>query len=140
MQKNKIDAHVGAQMHKRRVQISMQLDKMARHLGVSVKEIEQFESGSSRIDAERLLAIARLLGVQPSYFFEGLYDTPSVSQMHGGPVGLSPQGARELVQLITAFLSINDEQTRKHIIALTVIASKTRGYPNIDGNDVTYSD
>jgi hypothetical protein len=60
--------------------------------------------------------------------------------MHGGPVGLSPQGARELVQLITAFLSINDEQTRKHIIALTVIASKTRGYPNIDGNDVTYSD
>ena len=127
-------------MHKRRVQISMQLDQIAQHLGVSVKEIEQFESGSSRIDAERLLAIARLLGVQPRYFFEGVCDTPSVSQMHGGPVGLSPQGARELVQLITTFLSISDEQTRKHIIALTIVASKTRIQPNIDENEMILSD
>ena len=46
--------------------------QVAELLGITYQQLYKYEKGVNRISAGRLHALARALGVEPGYFYEGL--------------------------------------------------------------------
>jgi transcriptional regulator with XRE-family HTH domain len=67
-----IDRHVGARMRERRIMLGLTQQQLAELIGVTYQQAHKYEKGLNRIAAGRLWTIARVLGVQVGYFFEGL--------------------------------------------------------------------
>ena len=104
------DRHVGARMRERRVVLGLTQQQMAEIIGVTYQQAHKYEKGINRIAAGRLYHIARALGVEVGYFFEGL----------GGNIAFkaTPQ-QRLLLQLASSFVAI---PIRKHQYALCSVA------------------
>ena len=69
---NPIDIHVGMRLRLARAELSQ--TALADKVGVTFQQIQKYEKGTNRISASRLLQLARVLGVDVSYFFEGTED------------------------------------------------------------------
>ena|SRR5690348_7578174 len=69
-----VDRHVGARMRERRIMLGLTQQQLAALVGITYQQAHKYEKGVNRIAAGRLHAIARALGVEPGYFFEGLGD------------------------------------------------------------------
>ena len=67
-----IDRHVGARMRERRTMLGLSSQQVAEVLGITYQQLYKYEKGVNRISAGRLHALARALGVEPGYFYEGL--------------------------------------------------------------------
>ena len=107
-----VDRHVGRRMRERRVALGLTQQDMAELIGVTYQQAHKYEKGANRVAAGRLLQVARTLGVEAGYFFEGL---------GGGGDGAgfrpSPQ-QRMLLELARAFVAM----PRKHQEALCGLA------------------
>ena len=69
---NPVDVQVGNNVRAKRTAAGLSQDYVANHLGLSLPEYQEYEFGGRRFGAERLLRLARLFGVSPEEFFEGL--------------------------------------------------------------------
>lgn len=67
-----IDRHVGSRVRLRRLTLGMSQEKLADALQLTFQQVQKYEKGANRIGAGRLMRIARILQVPPSFFFEGL--------------------------------------------------------------------
>jgi transcriptional regulator with XRE-family HTH domain len=67
-----VDRHVGAQMRERRTILGLTQQQIAELIGVTSQQAHMYEKGLNRVSAGRLYSIAQALGVEVSYFFEGL--------------------------------------------------------------------
>jgi transcriptional regulator with XRE-family HTH domain len=67
-----VDRHVGRRMRERRTMLGLSQQQVAGLIGVTCQQAHKYETGGHRISVGRLLAIARALGVEPGFFFEGL--------------------------------------------------------------------
>ena len=67
-----IDRFVGAKMRERRIMLGLTQQQMAELIGVTYQQAHKYEKGINRIAAGRLYTIAHALGVDVSYFFEGM--------------------------------------------------------------------
>src|SRR5262245_26058201 len=96
------DRHVGARMRARRIMLGLSQQQMADSIGVTYQQTYKYEKGTDRVAAGRLYHIARALGVEVGYFFEGL----------GGDIAFkaTPQ-QRLLLELAHSFIAI---PIRKH--------------------------
>src|SRR3954469_14628825 len=66
-----IDRHVGARVRERRIMLGLTQQRLAELVGTTYQQAHKYEKGLNRIAAGRLHALARALGVEPGYFFEG---------------------------------------------------------------------
>ena len=105
-----IDRHVGARMRDRRVMLGLTQQQMAELIGVTYQQAHKYEKGINRVAAGRLYTIAGALGVDVSYFFEGIGEgdgfKPNVQQ-------------RMLLELARNFIAV---QSRKQQEALCGLA------------------
>lgn len=70
-----VDEHIGLRLQKLRKHRSMSLEALAKSTGlVTYQQIQKYEKGSNRISAANLFLLSNILGVEPTYFFEGLTD------------------------------------------------------------------
>jgi transcriptional regulator with XRE-family HTH domain len=83
--------------------------QMAELIGVTYQQAHKYEKGMNRVAAGRLYYIAQALGVEVSYFFEGLPTT--------GGLMPSPQ-QRMLLELARNYLNIPHPRHREAIVAL----------------------
>jgi transcriptional regulator with XRE-family HTH domain len=67
-----VDRYVGARMRERRIMLGLTQQQMAELIGVTYQQAHKYEKGINRIAAGRLFTIAQALGVDVSYFFEGM--------------------------------------------------------------------
>ncbi|MSP95464.1 MAG: XRE family transcriptional regulator [Alphaproteobacteria bacterium] len=90
----------------------MTQEQLAMALSISYQQIQKYETGANRVSAGRLFEIGQRLGVNVSFFFEGL--DPSIV-----PQGL-PHGGRNRVaiDLVRNFLEIADEDQRAALATL----------------------
>lgn len=72
----RVDDHVGARIRLRRTLLGMTQEQLAVALSISYQQIQKYETGANRVSAGRLFEIGQRLGVNVSFFFEGL--DPSV--------------------------------------------------------------
>ena len=84
--------------------------QMAELIGVTYQQAHKYEKGINRVAAGRLYHIARALGVEVGYFFEGLRGNNGFKA--------TPQ-QRLLLQLASSFVAI---PIRKHQDALCSVA------------------
>src|SRR5512144_2118710 len=122
-----IDRHVGTRIRGRRVGLRISQTKLGHSIGVTFQQIQKYESGTNRVGASNLFRIAKALGVDVSFFFEGL--TGDIPPMSGGmSLGMAdnpvaefegdPMSSRESFELMHNYFRIADPQVRKRIFAL----------------------
>lgn len=120
---NPIDIHVGSRIRLRRNMLGMSQEKLGESLGITFQQIQKYEKGTNRVGASRLQAIASILSVPVSFFFE---DAPG--QQPGGQPGLAEDSqtayvvdfinSAEGLQLNRAFVRIDDPKVRRNIVNL----------------------
>ncbi|MDI1347384.1 MAG: helix-turn-helix transcriptional regulator [Pseudolabrys sp.] len=106
----------------RRLMLSMSQGKLGDALSLTFQQVQKYEKGTNRISASRLQAIANILQVPVSFFFEGSPHTP------GQPGGLgevpSPAYVSDFLAtsdglaLTKAFMQIKDAKLRRNIVNL----------------------
>lgn len=127
---NPIDTHVGSRVRLRRNMLGMSQEKLGDALGITFQQIQKYEKGANRVGASRLQAIANVLNVPVSFFFD---DAP-------GEAGATNRGlaeensttyvvdflnSTEGLQLNRAFVKITDAKVRRKIIDLVKSLSDT---------------
>jgi transcriptional regulator with XRE-family HTH domain len=111
-QTKRIDAHVGERIRLRRTELGLTQEQLAAALDVSYQQIQKYETGANRVSAGRILEIARKLGVDVGYFFEGVSDDdPALPLEHGGR-------QRSAIELVRKFGQIKDPEVRAAIAGL----------------------
>ena len=114
-----IDRYVGARIRERRIMLGLTQQQMAELIGVTYQQAHKYEKGLNRVAAGRLYSIARALGVEVGYFYEGLHTA-------GGST-LSPS-QRLLLDLARNFLNIRDPRHREAVATLArALAERENG-------------
>jgi transcriptional regulator with XRE-family HTH domain len=120
---NPTDRHVGARVRMRRMMLSMSQEKLGDALGLTFQQVQKYEKGANRIGASRLQAIAHILQVPVSFFFEG---APPVAGHLPGGMAEAPSPAyisdflatSDGLSLTKAFMRIKDAKLRRRIVDL----------------------
>ncbi|TVR98212.1 MAG: XRE family transcriptional regulator [Rhodospirillales bacterium] len=123
-----IDRYVGSRIRGRRVGLRVSQTKLGHAIGVTFQQVQKYESGTNRVGASNLYRIARALGVDVSFFFEGLNaDTRggSAPRMAAGLADVPmaefegrPGSNRESFELMQNFFRIPDPDVRKRLLQL----------------------
>jgi transcriptional regulator with XRE-family HTH domain len=96
-------------MRECRVTLGLTQQQMAGLIGVTLQQAHKYEKGINRVAAGRLYSIARALGVEVGYFYEGL-------PIAGGFVPSPSQ--RMLLDFVRSFLNIPDPKHREAVATL----------------------
>jgi transcriptional regulator with XRE-family HTH domain len=67
-----VSTHIGKRMRERRVLLGLSQSSLGDRLGLSFQQIQKYEKGTNSLSADRLLQVAGVLGVELTYFFDGL--------------------------------------------------------------------
>ncbi|MBZ7925256.1 helix-turn-helix transcriptional regulator [Ensifer sp. 2YAB10] len=132
---SQIDVFVGSRVRMRRLMAGLSQEKLADGLGITFQQVQKYEKGTNRIGASRLQAIADILGVHPSFFFQEGDD--AAARNGAGDTTREPSeissfvSSKEGIALNRAFLKITDPVLRKKIISLVAAVAQT---PETEGS------
>lgn len=125
-----VDRHVGTRIRGRRVGLRISQTKLGQAIGVTFQQIQKYESGTNRVGASNLFKIAKALGVDVSFFFEGA-PRDEVTAMPSPALGLAeapaqtfevnPMNSREAFELMHNYFRIPDPIVRKRLFQLVRI-------------------
>ena len=104
-----IDRHVAARIRGRRVMLGLTQQQLAELIGTTVQQACKYETGINRVSSGRLYRIARALGVDVGYFFEGTGrdDATKVAQRE-----------RRLRAFARDFMAIADRRHQEVVVSL----------------------
>jgi transcriptional regulator with XRE-family HTH domain len=107
-----IDRHIAARLRQLRITTGLTQQMLADLIGVTCQQAHKYETGTNRISASRLYLIAKVLEVDPEYFFEGLREyAPSQA----------PLQQRVFLDLARNFRNIRTPKHQEAICLLTRI-------------------
>lgn len=106
--KHPVDAHVGKRIRHRRWMVGMTQQQLADRVGIKFQQIQKYETGMNRVSASRLWDIADTLGVQISFFFDGLSEGEAQST---GQADLMAD--KEALELVRSYYAIPEAQRRR---------------------------
>jgi len=69
---HRIEAHVGQKIRERRTMLGLTQQQLAGLIGVTYQQAHKYERGINRVSAGRLYEISQVLGIEISFFYEGL--------------------------------------------------------------------
>jgi transcriptional regulator with XRE-family HTH domain len=128
-EQNTIDTHVGNRIRVRRTFLRVSQEKLGEHIGVSFQQIQKYEKGSNRIGAGQLFHIAKLLKVEPNYFYEGLgavtRDASGFAESSSRIAALPVDESTEGIALNRAFARIRSQKVRRRIVDLVTALADT---------------
>jgi transcriptional regulator with XRE-family HTH domain len=120
-----VDRHVGMRIRERRRQLGISRADLARGLGLSIQQVQKYESGDSTVSASRLHQIGVQLAVPPSHFFDEMPEdvvasAPAklVTSLDDSP---SPQ---EIRQMINIYRHIENAELRHQLYELARTLAK----------------
>ncbi|MEM7506521.1 MAG: helix-turn-helix domain-containing protein [Pseudomonadota bacterium] len=102
--------------------LNMSQEQLGNGLGLTFQQVQKYEKGLNRIGAGRLYHIAKLLAIEPAFFFQGL---PEVADTEADPrvahrqqevsaFMASPDG----YAIVMALSEITDSNVRRRILDL----------------------
>jgi transcriptional regulator with XRE-family HTH domain len=106
--KHPVDAHVGKRIRHRRWMVGMTQQQLADRVGIKFQQIQKYETGMNRVSASRLWDIAEALGVQISFFFEGLADAEAQTAAVADVMA-----DKEALELVRSYYAIPEAQRRR---------------------------
>lgn len=69
---NPIDVAIGEKIRERRHVVGMSQTSLAELMGLTFQQVQKYEKGSNRVAASRIIDLARVLQVEPGWFFDAL--------------------------------------------------------------------
>lgn len=67
-----IEKYVGQRIRERRTMLGLTQQQLAEMIGVTYQQAHKYERGINRVSAGRLFEIAKVLGVDIGFFYEGM--------------------------------------------------------------------
>jgi transcriptional regulator with XRE-family HTH domain len=132
-----IDQHVGTRIRGRRVGLRISQTKLGQSIGVTFQQIQKYESGTNRVGASNLFKIAKALGVEVAFFFEGV--VREEMEMEAANFGLAepppqsfdvnPMNSREAFELMHNYFRIADPTIRKRLFQLVRVLAFSEKSP-----------
>ncbi len=111
-----IDIHVGKRVRGRRVGLGISQTKLGQAIGVTFQQIQKYENGANRVGSSNLYKIAKSLGVEVAYFFEGIEEaTRGLSESRQSQFEEDPLRSREAIELMHNYYRIGDQSVRKRL-------------------------
>lgn len=110
--KHPVDVHVGKRVRHRRWMVGMTQQQLADKVGIKFQQIQKYETGMNRVSASRLWEIAAALGVQVSFFFEGI-GAGQVSSTQEIDMPGDLLSDKEALELVRSYYSIPETQRRR---------------------------
>jgi transcriptional regulator with XRE-family HTH domain len=104
----------------RRVGIRLSQTKLGEAIGVTFQQVQKYENGTNRIGASNLFKIAKTLGVDVAYFFEGVQEIAD-SMMSDSPevpmtgIKEDPLTSRDAIELMHNYYRVKDANVRKRL-------------------------
>lgn len=123
--RNPIDSHVGSRLRLRRTLAGMSQTELGTKIGLTFQQIQKYEKGANRIGAGRLFQFAEILGVPPSFFFDGLPSQESTNL--AADQSQNTMLSREAMELLRAYNGIPNDLVRRRILALVKSMSADPG-------------
>jgi len=114
-----VDIHVGKRIRHRRWLIGMTQQQLAEAVGIKFQQIQKYETGANRVSASRLWDIADTLGVEVSFFFEGLnadHERAAEAERADNGEGAVPADIlsnKEALELIRSYYAMPENQRRR---------------------------
>ncbi len=109
--KHPVDVHVGKRIRHRRWIVGTTQQQLAEKVGIKFQQIQKYETGMNRVSASRLWDIAHALGVEISFFFEGLDGATETENRTDMPGDLLSD--REALELLRSYYAIPENQRRR---------------------------
>ncbi|MEM9524174.1 MAG: helix-turn-helix transcriptional regulator [Pseudomonadota bacterium] len=106
-----MDMYVGGQLRAARTMRGLSQKEVAQRLGISFQQVQKYETGVNRIAASRLFALATLLKVSPSFFFEGM-------EGHGAVIWEPLALDKETLRAVRHLSKIRNHETRRQLLSL----------------------
>lgn len=111
-----VDEYIGLRIRQQRNALGLSQTALANALGLTFQQIQKYERGFNRVSAATLFAMAKVLHVPISYFFDGA-DVTIASQDTGN--GLSAfMNLPEAHKLVGALPQISNSRLRRALIHL----------------------
>jgi transcriptional regulator with XRE-family HTH domain len=115
-----IDRYVGSRVRARRVGIRLSQTKLGEAIGVTFQQVQKYENGTNRIGASNLFKIAKTLGVDVAYFFEGVQEIADSMLTDSPEVPLAgikedPLTSRDAIELMHNYYRVKDANVRKRL-------------------------
>lgn len=125
-----LDARIGERIRSQRKRIGLSQKELASRLDIVFQQLQKHENGTSRVPASRLYEIARALNTPISHFFDAneresprsASPVSEVSTIVGAQKG---KLAKLVLELVTAFIKIKDEDAQADIVSLVTKLSKS---------------
>ena len=99
-------------LKQRRKFLNITQKEIADGLGVSVQQMQKYESGQSAISSDKIGKLADALGVCVSYFFSGLEEEQASYCAYANS---------DLARIITTYKKVKKKETKEKIISLLEI-------------------
>jgi transcriptional regulator with XRE-family HTH domain len=137
-----IDIHVGNRLKQRRHLCGMSQSELAEKAGITFQQVQKYERGTNRMSASRLYEFSQILGVNISYFFEGLPAAGAASTPLLLASGMAeetaafehephaPIGGREAMELMRSFQKLTDNNLRKSVVSF--VRNVAEGKPTLE--------
>ncbi|MGF1611429.1 MAG: helix-turn-helix domain-containing protein [Kiloniellales bacterium] len=107
--------YVGRRIRERRIMLGLTQQQLADLIGVTYQQAHKYERGVNRVSAGRLYEIARVLGVDVDYFFEGLEE---------GSAAPVSERQRMCLDVARNFARIRDERQQQTVSQLCRILAE----------------
>ena len=129
-----IDQYVGSRVRARRVGLRMSQTRLGDAINVTFQQIQKYENGTNRIGASNLYKVAKTLGVEVGFFFEGMPDFDKKSKRGRKPKETAetpfkedPLTSREAIELMHNYFRVDDEQVRRRLAQFVKTLARTMG-------------
>jgi transcriptional regulator with XRE-family HTH domain len=114
------DIAMGRRIRLRRRETGISQIELADHLGLTFQQVQKYEKGINRVGAARLQQIAKMLGVDIPFFYDGDGKEPDVDSV------LVVNSVFSL-RLLRAYTAINDKTVQRRLVILVeMIADSQR--------------
>jgi transcriptional regulator with XRE-family HTH domain len=114
------DIEIGRRIRLRRREKGISLRELAGHLGLTFQQVQKYEKGINRVGAARLQQIAKMLGVDIPFFYDGDGKEPDVDSV------LVLNSVFSL-RLLRAYTAIKGRAVQRRLVSLgEVIAASQR--------------
>jgi len=108
------DAHVGSRIKRLRRDLGLTQKQIAKIVGVTGAQFHRYETGSTRVAASRLIAIATALHVRPEVLMGTAASRPEADVPTRSQIGAD---ADSLVELVEVYQTIVDPRRRHALLA-----------------------
>ena len=124
-----IDRYVGSRVRVRRLGLGMSQTKLGQAIDVTFQQVQKYENGANRVGASNLYKMAKALGVDVGFFYDGMPRGAAMGKTKGkgtrgrrapAPVEIAgdPTRSREIITLMHNYARIARPRLRKRVFEL----------------------